>query len=214
MTRETFALHVKRSGILRTAFAYTVRMFRRIVDFDLMLVESAVGAATDSTVVEPYVTRQISEDEFRQEIQWLGEGHDRPGAFDHDGRCFGNFLDSRLVGYQFYANRITMIRPGLAFGIPDALTYAYGSFTHPDHRGRRLAKSRANARRLSDRAQGIEREVVWYVSVGNLSSRAANRRIQLNLIGYVGYIKIGGRFYCYASPGCKRTGLTLIPTEA
>lgn len=212
MSRQELVLHTKRYGFVRTAFVYATRAAQRVIDFDLMLVETVVGTATDSINVEPYVTRQITKDEYRLGVEWLGEGHDRPGAFDHEGRCYGNFLDSHLVGYQFYATRLTMIRPGLAFAFPDTLTYAYSSYTHPDHRGKRLAKSRANVRRQTDRAEGVEREVMWYVSADNLASRAANRRIRSALIGYVGYVKIGKTFRCYASPGCKRARLSLVAT--
>lgn len=213
MNREEFTLCVKHHGLLRTGFVYTLKAIRRLIDLDLMLVEIASGGPTASPVVEPYVTRQITADEYCQGVRWLGERHERPWAFDREDRCFANFLDSQLVGYQFYAKRITVIRSGLAFGFPDTLTYAYASFTHRDHRGRRLAKSRSNARRHADRAQGAEREVVWYVSVDNLGSRAVTRHFRSRLIGYIGYVKIGERFFCYASPGCKRAGLSIVSTS-
>ncbi len=213
MNRDKLTLHVKHHGLLRTALVYTLTAFRRLIDLDLMLVETASGGPTGSPVVEPYVTRQITADEYRRGVQWLGDDHERPWAFDRGDRCFANLLDSRVVGYTFDAKKSTVIRPGLAFEFPDTLTYAYASFTHPHHRGRRLAKSRTNARRHADRAQGIEREVVWYVSVDNLASRAADRRIRTRQIGYIGYVRIGGRFFCYASPGCNRAGVSLILTS-
>lgn len=214
MNREELTLHVKHRGLLRTGFVYMLRALRRLINFDVMVVETAAGGPTGSPLVEPYVTRQITADEYRQGIRLLGEEHERPWAFDREDRCFANLLDSRLVGYQFYANQSTTIRAGLEFGFPDSLTYVYASFTHSDHRGQRLAQSRADARRHADQAQGIEREVVWYVSVDNLAARAANRRIRPRKIGYIGYVRIRGRFFCYASPGCKRAGVSLVSTSS
>ena len=210
MNREELTLHVKRHGLIPTAFVFTLRALRRMIDLDVMVVETTSAGPTGSPAVEPYVTRQITAGEYRQGAQLLSEEHERPWAFDRGDRCFANLLDSRLVGYQFYAQQFTIIRAGLTFGFPDSLTYAYASFTHQDHRGRRLAQSRTNARRHADRAQGIERDVVWYVSVDNLASRAANRRIQPRQLGYIGYVRIGRRFLCYASTGCKRAGVSLV----
>ena len=212
MNREKLTLHVKHHGLLRTGFVYMLKVLRQLIDLDLMVVETASAGPTGSPVVEPYVTRQITADEYRQGARSLGEDHERPWAFDREDRCFANLFDSRLVGYQFYAKQITMIRDGLAFGFPDSLTYAYASFTHRDYRGRGLAQSRANARRHADRAQGIERDVVWYVSLDNLASRAANARIRSEHMGYIGYVRIGGKYLCFASPGCKRAGVSLIST--
>lgn len=212
MNREKLALHVERHGILRTGFVYAIDAIRRLLDADLMLVETASEEPTGLPDVEPYVTRQVTADEYRRAAQWLGEGHERLWAFDRGDRCFANLLDSRLVGYQFYARSFTIVRPGLSFRFPDVLTYAYASFTHPDHRGRRLAESRTNARRHADRAQGIERQVVWFVSVDNLASRAVSRRFRKKLIGYIGYVKIGDQLFCYESSGCKRAGISLVPT--
>ncbi len=206
-------MHIKHHGVFRTGLVYMFKASQRLVDLDLMLVETTSGKATESPVIEPYVTRQVTAGEYREGVRWLGEGHDRQWAFDREDRCFANMLDSQLVGYQFYAARYTVVRPNLAFAFPDTLAYAYASFTHPDHRGRRLAKSRANARRQADEAQGIRREVVWYVSVDNLASRAVSRKLRSNLLGYLGYVKIRNRFFCFASPGCKRAGVSLVTTE-
>ena len=212
MNSDKLSLHLKHHGLLRTVLVYTLRAFRQLIDLDIMLVESSPGGPTGSPVVEPYVTRQITADEYRRGAQWLGKEHERPWAFERGDRCFANLLDSRLVGYQFYARKVTEIRPGLTFEFPDTLTYGYASYTHPHHRGRRLAKSRTNARRYADLAQDIERDVVLYVSVDNLASRAATRRTGSRLIGYVGYVSFRGKFFCIASRGCKRAGVCLVST--
>ena len=172
MNREKLTLHVKHHGLLRTGFVYMLKVLRQLIDLDLMVVETASAGPTGSPVVEPYVTRQITADEYRQGVRSLGEDHERPWAFDREDRCFANLFDSRLVGYQFYAKQITMIRDGLAFGFPDSLTYAYASFTHRDHRGRGLAQSRAIARRHADRALGILLTSLFIFGDGLTVSRA------------------------------------------
>ena len=210
MNREKLALYLKHYGLSQTLLAYTLKALKRLIDFDVMRVEATSGGATDSPVVEPYVTRQVSAGEYRKGSALLGDGHDHSNAFERDDRCFANLLDSQLVGYQFYAGRSTIVRKGLLFEFPDTLAYAYASFTHPDHRGLRLAKARANARRHADQARGIQRNVVWYISVDNLPSRAVSQRLQCELAGYVGFVRIRERYFCYASPGCKRAAVSLI----
>lgn len=212
MNRERLAFYLNHYGLFRTLRVYAHRALQRLVDFDIMRVETASGVATDSPVVEPYVTRQVSADEYRSGLQLLGAEHDRSNAFVRRDRCFANLLDSQLVGYQFYAGRSTVVRSGLEFAFPDTLTYAYASFTHPDHRGKRLARARANARRCADQAAGIQRNVVWYISVDNLPSLAVSRRLNADHLGYVAYLRIRKRYYCYASPACVRAGVSLIST--
>ncbi len=213
MNREKLALYLHHHGLSRTFLAYTLRALQRLVDLDVMRVETTSDMATGSPDVEPYVSRQITADEYRKGLRLLGEGHDRSKAFDRKDRCFANLLDSQLVGYQFYAGRSTKVRTGLAFEFPDNMTYAYASFTHPDHRGQGLAKSRANARRRADQSKGIQRKVIWYISVDNLPSRAVSRRLQCELVGYVGFVRVKEQYFCFASPECKRFGVALVPTS-
>jgi len=210
MNRKKLALYLNDCGCFRTLSVDSHRALQRIIDFDIMRVETTSGEATGSAVVEPYVTRQVTADEYRNGLQLLGAEHDRSKAFEREDRCFANLLDSQLVGYQFYAGRSTIVRSGLKFEFPETLTYAYASFTHEDHRGKKLARSRANARRHADQAEGIQRKVIWYISVDNLPSLAVSRRLNAEHLGYVAYVKIGQRFFCYASPACKRAGVSLV----
>ncbi|MEQ8204865.1 MAG: hypothetical protein RIA65_01725 [Woeseia sp.] len=210
MNRKKLALYLSHYGYIRTLRVYSHRALQRIIDFDIMRVETTSGEATGSSVVEPYVTRQVTADEYRNGLQLLGAEHDRSNAFDRGDRCFANLFESQLVGYQFYAARSTTVRGGLEFEFPDSMTYAYASFTHEDHRGKKLARSRANARRYADQAEGVQRKVIWYISVDNLPSLAVSRRLDAEHLGYVGYVKIGRRFFCYASPACKRAGVSLL----
>lgn len=212
MNLEALTLHVKRHGFSRTVFVYVFKALRRLIDFDLMQVENLARGATRTPEVGSYITREVTWDEYKRASQWLGDGHERSWAFERGDRCFANLLDSRLVGYQFYARKFTTAAPGLEFRFPDSMTYGYASFTHPDHRGRRLAELRSNARRRADRVQGIKRDIVGFVSVDNLASLAVSRRFRSGLIGYVGYVKIGTRYFCYASRGCKRAKVSLFST--
>jgi hypothetical protein len=213
MNREELALFVRNHGIARTSLRYLFKTFRRLIVCDLMRVETSSGSAIGPIVDTAYVTRQVTAEEYREGVRWLGEGHERQWAFDRGDRCFANLLDSRVVGYQFYAQNSTRIRPGLAFEFPLRFTYSYASFTHADHRGKRLAKFRANARRNADEAAGIRREVVWYVSVDNYNSRSVSRHFQSTLLGYAAFVKIGKKYLCYMSRGCKKAGISLVSTS-
>ena len=73
MNREKLALSVKHHGLARTGLVYTLKAFRRLIDFDLMRVESSSGRATGPIADKPYVTRQIMADEYCEGVQWLAQ---------------------------------------------------------------------------------------------------------------------------------------------
>ena len=178
-----------------------------------MRVYVAEGSPTQIPEVPDYVTRCVTEAEYEAGIKAFEGHHQRKWAFDRGDRCFANFHGDQMVGYTFYSLYSTVVRAGLEFRFPDTLIYVYAGFTEPTHRGRRLALARSNTRKRLDQEAGIERGVIWYVAVDNYAPRAAGRLAGGVLAGYLGYAKFGHRFLCFASPGCKRAGVSLVQTS-
>lgn len=201
--------HVKYHGPLRTALAYSFGLLRRFFDFDIMRVESAGGGPTRSSVIKPYVTREVTAYEYGEGVKGLEGDHERPWAFDRGDLCIANFLGDEMVGYTFYTISTTPVRPGIIFRFPDTLVYTYGSYVTPAHRGNRLAVARANHRREVEQSRGISRNAVYYIAVDNFASRASSRQMEPTLIGYVAYLRLGRRHFFFSSPGSKRTGVRL-----
>jgi hypothetical protein len=210
MSLADLGAHVRRHGVGQTLLTLGLRRVRRVVDCDLMLVQTAHGAPRPLAALEEYVTREVGAAEFCAKSKALPEdGHQRPWAFERGDRCFANFYHDDIVGYTFYGRHPTRVRPGLVFRFPEGMLYTYASYTHPDHRGRALAGARANARRLADGAAALHTRVVWYISIDNSDSLASAKSWGPGLLGYVGYVRARGRFHCFASPSCRRLGIEL-----
>lgn len=213
MDRGQFVRHAKRHGVYRTILAYSFTILQRLVDFEVMRVYVAQGSPTMRSEAPDCLTRCVTEAEYEAGIKALEGDHDRRWAFDRGDRCFANFHGDKMVGYTFYGLSATVVRAGLEFRFPDTLIYAYASFTEPTHRGRRLSLVRANTRKRVDQEAGIQRRVVWYVVVDNYAAQAAGRLLGGVLTGYLGYVKLGRRFLCFSSRGCKRAGVSLVRTS-
>jgi hypothetical protein len=209
---ERFREHVRRHGVRQTAVTYGCAVLRKLVDFEVLRVETIeTGPPLDASVEDCYVTREVEADEFFRDPENVGEGRPGRDAFDAGDRCFANLLAGTIVGYTFYGTRATRIRPGLILRVPEGTLYSYASYTQPAHRGKRLAFARSNARRQVDLGKRTETRVIWYVAVDNARSRASIRVWDSELVGYVGYARVGRRFLLVASRGCRRAGVELEP---
>ena len=213
MNVATFSKYVQRHGVLRTVRHYSLRLLRRLVDFEVLRVEAASEASpTGSSTVAGYVTRTVTAAEYAAGVEALAGDHDRPWAFDRRDICLGTFFGDALVGYNFYSHDRTIHKPGLDFRFPDGFTYLFAVFTDPAHRGRQLVTARANKRREIDQLQGVSRRVLGIIAVDNDASRAAYRHLTEERIGYVAYVKIRSRYHCFASPACKCAGIGFVDT--
>ena len=211
VNKTTLLEHLRRHGIGQTALDYAFRVLRRFVDFQILRVETVEsGSPLPSAAGGPYVTSEVTTGEYHTGTAGLEGEHVRRQAFARGDRCFANVLDGQIVGYTFYGSQPTPVRPGLTFHFPEGMLYMYASYTHPAHRGMRLALARSNARRLVDASRGPPARVIWYVAVDNSASRASAQPAGPSLLGYVGYVGLGNRLACFASPGCRRECIELV----
>ena len=213
MDRGQLVQHTKRHGFYRTALVYLFKVLRRLVDFEVMRVYVAEGSPTKRPEVPDYVTRCVTDAEYEVGIKAFEGDHERKWAFERGDRCFANLHGDHMVGYTFYGLYSTVVRAGLEFRFPDTLIYGHASFTEPTHRGRGLALARSNTRKRVDQEAGIERRIIWHEAVDNYAARASLRMGRGVLVGYLGYAKFGHRFLCFASPGCKRAGVSRVQTS-
>ena len=213
MDRGQLRQHTKDHGFYRTGLTYSFAVLRRLVDFAVMRVYMAEGSPTKSPEVPDYVTRCVTDAEYEAGIKALEGDHQRKWAFDRGDQCVANFHGDQMVGYTFNSPHSTVVCPGLEFRFPDTSIYAYAAFTEPRHRGRRLDLARSNERKRVAQRAGIERRAIWYVLVNNYAARAAGKQAGGVLAGYLGYVKFGHRFLCFASPRCKRAGVSLVQTS-
>ncbi len=213
--RIPLVARARRHGLGQSFLVLACAALRRVADFEILRVETLTGVAPEPDPPAGYSAREVGADEYARKAKDLpGTDHERLWAFDRGDRCFANFSGDTLVGYTFYSALPTRVRPGLHFKFPEGLLYLYASYTHPDHRGKRLAAARSRARRIADVHPGRDpRSVVWYIAIDNSESRASSRLWHPELMGYLGYVRLGGRYYRFATAGCRRSGVELVAQE-
>jgi hypothetical protein len=128
-------------------------------------------------------------------------------------KCFGFVRHGSLRAYGWYATTPTRVSPDLKIHVARGYVYMYRGFTHASHRGRRLfptGMSRALRHFLSVGYKGM----VLYVDATNLDSLKSCVRMGWRTFGSVYVVKLLGRNFIYATPGCRRFGLRLEDLSA
>jgi len=128
-------------------------------------------------------------------------------------KCFAFVHHGSLRAYGWYATTPTRVSPDLRIHVARGYVYMYRGFTHASHRGRRLfptGMSRALRHFLSVGYKGM----VLYVDATNLDSLKSCGRVGWRTFGSVYVVKLLGRNFIYATPGCRRFGLRLEDLSA
>ena len=171
------------------------------------MVESSSGQPYDWPSPPDYETRAVNGGEFHASLSEGLQGTDYRWAFARGDLCIATLLDGKVVGYNFTTRHPTRVHDGLEFYFDDRFAYSFASFTDPAHRGRKLERERWKVARDEMTARnGSEVPSIWYINVTNLESLAANRHsgVENVLHGYAGFIRLFGRWFTLASPGCRR----------
>ena len=152
------------------------------------------------------VTRMVDADEFHRKLPRSIDTQDYRWAFERGDSCMANLHGDHIVGWEFATRHPTRVRPGVEFVFPDDLGYSYASFTHPDHRGQRLADART--RQWSADDDSDYGDWVWYINVANLESLAVfgDDAPGVALVGHSVYVLLGRRCWCFASRPCRQLG--------
>jgi hypothetical protein len=119
-----------------------------------------------------------------------------------------------IVGYTLYSGPPARLKKDLEMQFPEGLNYGYASYTDPAHRGKGLALDRSDAKKRADRERGAVRPLIWYVAIDNYPQLKALRIVNGDRIGYMGYIRIWGRYRTYVSPGLSEAGISLTVLDA
>lgn len=200
---------VTRHGFWPTLLRAIYRQLRGTIEFELCRVESASGQPYDWTDLQGSVTRAVSCDEFHDNLCDELQDTDLRWAFERGDLCVATILEGKVVGYNFTTRHPTRVHEGLLFYFPDRYSYSFASLTAPSHRGRRLERERWKvARRVMQERTGSLLLSIWYINVANLESLAANKHsgVQQVLHGYAGFARLFGRWFTFASPGCRAVG--------
>ena len=129
-------------------------------------------------------------------------------ALDKGDKCFGFARDRALRAYGWYATSATRVSPDLTIDFARGYVYMYHGFTHASHRGRRLFPTGMTRALRHFRSVGYK-GMLLYVDATNLDSLKSCACMGWRVFGTVYVVKLFGRNFIYATPGCARYGFRL-----
>jgi hypothetical protein len=125
-------------------------------------------------------------------------------ALQAGDQCYAIVRGDKLAAYGWCSTRPTPVGlPELVLHFNSGYAYRYKGFTAPQHRGQRLHAVGMTRTLLHYLAKGY-RGIVLYVESTNLDSLKSCRRIGCEMFGSIYVVRIFGRYFSFASPGCKR----------
>jgi hypothetical protein len=206
-------------GPLRTLYWYFMTLVQRISGLRLHHVFLHAGLPGRVPIpLEPgYVHEDVSPvaliphigdaEELSQEL----DPEFLESSCDNGDVCIASFLGNKLVGFDFSSTTRAPVTSQLELVVPPGFYYSYKSWTHPDHRRKKLAAGRIEILRRRDMM------AVYYVETHNYPSLLrpyrypSARRIHM---GYAGWIEVLGREYPFATRKAKWLGFEFIKKGA
>jgi hypothetical protein len=121
-------------------------------------------------------------------------------------RCFAIFDGDVLASFGWYSTqptRLIELGEGFVLHFDPAFAYMYNGFTRPKYRGQRLhalGMAAACERYTREGKKGL----ISYVDASNFSSLKSCYRMGYESFGHIGVLKVGDRYLCSATPGCRK----------
>ena len=130
-------------------------------------------------------------------------------ALRNGGECYAIRDGQVLAAYGWYSTRPTPIHPPeLVLHFDDSYVYMYKGFTDKRYRGQRL-HAIGMTRALQHYLDAGHRGIVSYVESTNFDSLKSCFRMGYRVFGSVYVLRIFGRYFAWASPGCDAFGFRI-----
>jgi acetyltransferase (GNAT) family protein len=208
---------IQRHGLANTLHVVFVRLVNYVVPFKILRGVHVAKAEPGFLDYPPaYTPSFLSPSELksfaeqpRSEISpaFLGE------ALRHGDECYAICDGENLAAYGWYSTRPTPIDPSdLTLQFADGYVYMYKGFTDRDYRGQRLhaiGMTRALQHYLDTGYKGI----VSYVESTNFDSLKSCFRMGYHVFGSVYVLRLFGRYFTFASPGCRAFEFRVVSTQ-
>jgi hypothetical protein len=134
-------------------------------------------------------------------------------ALRNSGECYAICDGRTLAAYGWYSNRPTPIHPAeLELHFDDSYVYMYKGFTDQRYRGQRL-HAIGMTRALQHYLDAGYRGIVSYVESTNFDSLKSCFRMGYDVFGSVYVVRLFGRYFTWASPGCDAFGFRVTSTH-
>lgn len=212
-----FRQSAQRHGIPKTLFRFVYRATQRLVTFSICRVEHSSLDPMNWPDVAGYETRAVDCNEFHTHLCDELKGTDFHWAFERGDICVASFYNQEIVGYSFSSYQPDLIRNELSFVYPRGFRYMFAARTSPSHRGNKLERDRWKVTRQAHKElNNAINPAIWYVDISNLESLATGKSapIRSYLIGYAGYIRLFGKYFCFSSPGCRKLSTGFMPLRS
>jgi len=208
---------VQRHGLANTLHLLAVRLINQVVRFKILRGVHVAKADPAFLDYPPAYTPsfllpgalQAFADDPRSEMS-------RPfveDALRHGDECYAICDGEKLAAYGWYSTRPTPIDPSdLTLQFADGYVYMYKGFTDRDYRGQRLhaiGMTRALQHYLDTGYKGI----VSYVESTNFDSLKSCFRMGYHVFGSVYVLRVFGRYFTFASPGCDAFEFRVLSTQ-
>jgi len=134
-------------------------------------------------------------------------------ALRNGGECYAICDGQTLAAYGWYSTRPTPIHPPeLVLHFDDSRVYMYKGFTDKRYRGQRL-HAIGMTRALQHYLDAGYRGIVSYVESTNFDSLKSCLRMGYEVFGSVYVVRVFGRYFAWASPGCDAFGFRVTSKE-
>ncbi len=187
-----------------------LNILRRLVNLELCKIQISSGEPYDWPDVEGYITRGVDVHTFNNSLHKDLSGSPYAWMFERGDTCVANFYQKVIVGFGFSTKHSTRVSDRVEFVFPGIYVYSFSDYTHPDHRGKRLARERWKVSRRNRIADGSDPQTIYYRNLANLQSLRANLSVPGQApnipLGYSAYCDIGGRSFCWKSPAAHTAG--------
>lgn len=168
--------------------------------------------ASDPALRWGFVDRSTLLDRVRAQPSDMDEAFVQ-AALDRGDRCFGAISEGTLVSYGWYSTLPTPVTEDLTIHFDPAYAYMYKGYTLPEYRGKRL-HGIGMGTALKALAEEGSKGLISYVKSNNFASLRSCFRLGYQDIGLLVAVKMGQRYHCYASPGCRPFDFRLEPALA
>ncbi|HEX5092476.1 MAG TPA: GNAT family N-acetyltransferase, partial [Burkholderiales bacterium] len=207
---------VRRHGLAATLHLAAVKALGVLVEFKILRAVSAdrpVPAFLDC----PYAARLLDEAELREfardpASELSAEFLDQ--ALARGDQCYAIVDGGRLAAYGWYAFGPTPLGPpGVTVQFRRGWVYMYKGFTDPAYRGQRLHAIGMTRALEHYREKGLA-GIVSYVESSNFDSLKSCFRMGYSAFGTVVLVRLLGRYYSGATPGCRKYGFGVTCSDS
>jgi len=208
---------IEHFGLMRSLFNRIMRRVARHLGIHINVVRIRPMADTpDYPAMPPTISLQIISPETLleackdPELQLNHEFVQK--AIERGDFAFGAFDGSKLVTYVWRAVASAPHTENLWVRVKRPFNYAYNSFTRPSHRGQRISPA---VHLFSDEEmfrQGFTHRA-GFVSIANSASLAAGKHMDVDPIGYAGYLSWFGRDIPFRTRAVRNIGFEFFEPD-